>query len=421
MQTAILEARMRARASADTAREDWIICQIGARENYAVARAMARHGALAALITDAWVPHDSLLARVPGRLSERRHAELAGARVEAPTLATIAQEASERLVGRGGWPQIMTRNARFQKMAARHVKRIAAERRGRRCTVFAYSYAARDILSAAKAMGWPAILGQIDPGPVEARLVTDLYRDAGQEDVHAPIPDDYWRMWREETRLADAIVVNSAWSREALAAEGVPSAKIRVVPLAYEGEAMSAQAAPRIPPRFTPERALRMLFLGQVTLRKGIGALFEAMRLIPDAPVVLDVVGPLQVSLPDAVRSDPRIVIHGAVPRSAVHDHYRRADLFMFPTLSDGFGLTQLEALAAGVPVIASRRCGEVVIHDCNGALLDEVDGASIAGLLTAILAEPGHLARWRREARLDGRFGVDAVGQALLSVTGTL
>jgi glycosyltransferase involved in cell wall biosynthesis len=55
-----------------------------------------------------------------------------------------------------------------------------------------------------------------------------------------------------------------------------------------------------------------------------------------------------------------------AVTHCGTDAFYERADLFLFPTLSDGFGLTNLEAQAWSLPIVASRFCGEVVRDGVN-------------------------------------------------------
>jgi glycosyltransferase involved in cell wall biosynthesis len=63
----------------------------------------------------------------------------------------------------------------------------------------------------------------------------------------------------------------------------------------------------------------------------------------------------------------------GSVPREDAARFYRDADVFLFPTFSDGFGLTQLEAQAWKLPVIATKFCGDVVEDGKNGYLLPEI------------------------------------------------
>lgn len=362
------------------------------------------------MVTDAWAaPHSAVPDLLPRRLRERWHPELHGAPIRAPSFTSTVRSLKDRLTGRTGWDQVMARNAWFQRTAARELRAI----HGGAHTVFSYSYAAGDVFAEAKRREWRTVLGQIDPGPVEARLVADLYEQAGQSHAHQPIPEEYWALWRREIELADRIVVNSAWSRESLMAEGVPQDKIAIIPLAHEGTSVAPHR--HLPAAFTPERPLRLLFLGQVTLRKGIGAIFEALRLLPEIHLSLDIVGPLQVEVPEAVSSDPRVTIHGPVARSETLAFYESADIFLFPTLSDGFGLTQLEALAAGLPVIASKFCGDVVREGVDGHTLASLEPRELAGLLRDLAADPVRVARLQSGAVVDAqRFGLDAIGRQL-------
>ncbi|WP_158090966.1 glycosyltransferase family 4 protein [Marivita geojedonensis] len=304
----------------------------------------------------------------------------------------------------------MDRNAWFQRVAAHTVMR-APEEHG---IVFAYSYAAERVFAAAKARGWPTVLGQIDPGLSEAQLVADLYKLAGQ--VHEHIPSAYWESWRRETALADLILVNSEWSRQGLLNEGVAPDKIVVVPLAYESQKVTSPK--ETSPTFRSERPLRLLFLGQVTLRKGIDIVLDAMALLPDLPLRLDVVGPLQIQIPETATVDERIIFHGAVPRSKAAEFYSAADIFLFPTRSDGFGLTQLEALSAGVPIISSDRCGAVVEDGKNGFVLQNLEPKALADLIAFLLHSPSLVQALSDGATLSDRFSIDRLGSRLMSLS---
>ena len=71
----------------------WICCQLGAREHYAIPRALSRLGTLDWLITDAWVPPSSILAKISaGNLADRFHNELRDARVIAFNSSAILFE-----------------------------------------------------------------------------------------------------------------------------------------------------------------------------------------------------------------------------------------------------------------------------------------------------------------------------------------
>jgi glycosyltransferase involved in cell wall biosynthesis len=88
---------------------------------------------------------------------------------------------------------------------------------------------------------------------------------------------------------------------------------------------------------------------------------------------------------------------------------YDRADVFILPTLSDGYAITQLEALARGLPVIASRHCGSAVVHGKNGWILPDLEPATIRDLLLEVRSSSHVL-----EAAAPPDFGLDDLAAVL-------
>ncbi|HEX6650780.1 MAG TPA: glycosyltransferase family 4 protein [Pyrinomonadaceae bacterium] len=383
----------------------WICCQLGAREHYAVPRALELSGLLGDFITDLWVRPGTMMHAWRKSLTGRFHPGLASARVTAPNIAALTFELKAHATGTNGWKLISHRNDWFQQRALDHLQKQPLN--GTR-TVFAYSYAAERIFKFARERGWKTILGQIDPGPAEKRIAAALHE---RQNGWKPAPEEYWNRWRTECDLADQIVVNSAWSRDALLDEGVPSEKIRVVPVAYEAPPESSSFQRSYPTSFTAERPFRVLFLGQINLRKGVGPLLDAVKLLAREHIEFWFVGPTQVTLPDGVKW------FGVVPRVDVDKFYKDADVFIFPTLSDGFGLTQLEAQAWKLPVIASRNCGEVVCDGVNGVLLEEVSGEAIAEVLCSFLRSPDTLRTMALRSGVDERFSLKSLAATLASL----
>ena len=97
--------------------------------------------------------------------------------------------------------------------------------------------------------------------------------------------------------------------------------------------------------------------------------------------------------------------------------HKREADVFLFPTLSDAFGLTQLECMAWRLPLIASRHCGDVVRPGVNGLRLAEVSAASITEAVKFCLHHPGELSRWSAGCQVPEDCSMASFGQALLDI----
>jgi glycosyltransferase involved in cell wall biosynthesis len=261
-------------------------------------------------------------------------------------------------------------------------------------------------------------LGQIDPAVTEERLVERLHqRQSELSSDWQAAPLKYWEQWHEECQLADRIVVNSEWSRKALEKEGISAGKIRVVPLAYAPPPEAAGFRREYPAQFTSERPLRILFLGQINLRKGIGPLLEAAEMLRGEPVEFHIVGPVLVTVPEKWRRHPQIRWLGPVPRGAVAEHYRAADVFLFPTFSDGFGMTQLEAQAWQLPIVASQFCGDVVRDGVNGLRLTEVNAGGIAQAVRRFLASPEQLAAMSRASGVGAEFSLSGIAATLESV----
>jgi glycosyltransferase involved in cell wall biosynthesis len=375
----------------------WVCCQLGAREHYAVPRALQLSGLLGEFITDVWIRAGAF-----GRF----HPDLAKARINASNIAALRFELKASLTRENGWKLITRRNDWFQRQA---VAQLAHHKTANgNHTVFAYSYAAEQIFKFAKDRGWRTVLGQIDPGPADERTLADLHEQFAIKWDAAP--KEYWDGWRRECELADQIVVNSSWSRDALLSEGVPAEKIRVVPVAFDTEARSFQR--HFPQSFSSERPLRVLFLGQINLRKGVGQLLEAVKLLAGENVEFWFVGPAQIEIPE----HPQIKWFGIAPRIDVAKYYRDADVFILPTLSDGFGLTQLEAQSWKLPVVASRYCGEVVRDGLNGVILEEVSGRTIAHVLLEFVRTPEILSAMSASSGVDDRFSLKTLASNLCS-----
>jgi glycosyltransferase involved in cell wall biosynthesis len=248
-----------------------------------------------------------------------------------------------------------------------------------------------------------------------ARVAYDLVREEaakwpGWEPEPPAVPDAYFDRLVAEWEAAAGVVVNSEWTAAALVRQGVSRDKIYVVPLAYDAP------VPDSPTRIRPPgHPLLVLWLGNVVLQKGIQYLVEAARLLADRPIRFVVVGRVGIS-PQAVASAPPTVeFAGRVTRDRAAAMYRSADLFVFPTLSDGFGLTQLEAMAHGLPVIATPNCGTVVDHGNDGLVVPAADAAALAAAIAELADDRPRLdAMGRRAVQKARQFPLAAFARRL-------
>ena len=143
--------------------------------------------------------------------------------------------------------------------------------------------------------------------------------------------------------------------------------------------------------------------------------LLEAIDRLNGQPIELWVVGSVQLEIPQKWLYHPQIRWIDGVPRSSVVDYYQKADIFILPTYSDGFAITQLEAQAWQLPIIASRYCGNVVENQRNGLLIEDISGQSIAGALLTCLNSPTMVKNLSQNAKPD--LSLTASLQQLLTI----
>jgi glycosyltransferase involved in cell wall biosynthesis len=365
----------------------WIISQIGAREHYSVARGLHARGQLHTLYTDAWCRHGrQWLARGPAfcrALAGRCHRDVPDNRVVAFTLPALADEEFVR-IGR-----------EFATRVARHLEPLPLDA-GRHCH-FGYNTGCLETQQALRQRGVTTIVGQIDPAVVEEDIVlAEVARWPGWQDIPGRIPACHRDRVRQEWATADLVLVNSPWSHQALARQGVPEAKLIIVPLAYEPASGGTVRTP--PPVPAP---LTVLWLGQVNLRKGIQYLLAAARLLERAPVRFLVAGPVLITPQGVAQAPPNVQFLGRITRDQTDALYDQADVFVLPTLSDGFAITQLEAMARGLPVITTPNCGRVVTDGRDGLIVPAGDAEALAAAMARLEADRPLLAEMSRQALL--------------------
>ena len=399
----------------------WICAQIGAREHYAIPRVLHRSGKLEALFTDYWshgLWHQ--LARSP-RLASRRHEDLTDAEVYSFNTTSVLDGLRKRLrPATDPYSEFLRIGSRFGKKVRSSLAR-RREQHWENTIFFGYDTGFLQAAAWAKDQGAACIVGQMDPSRTEVEMVREEEKLwPGWTKTPILVPEEYFAWRKAEWALADAIMVNSQWTLDALVQQGVPVDKIHIVPLAYETEDSSEKASP--PPVKPDSEPLRVLFLGQVNLRKGIQYLLEAAKLLKTENIEIDIAGPIAIADQFVVKAPPNVRFHGAVTRDRVREFYNRADVFVLPTISDGFALTQLEAMAHGLPVITTPNCGRVVTEGVDGFIVPPRNATALADRLKTLLEDPERLQAMRESAQLAvTRFNLDHLDKNLRALETSL
>ena len=367
-----------------------VICvHIGARAHYLIPQALQEKGNLHTLITDTWVGAGwlrQLLSRLPltvfKSLAGRYNASIPADRVSSFGLRFLLFEFYLRVKYSYSWDLTLARDQKFELEAFNKITKIQGAE-----IVLGISYTSLQCFKAAKKRGLKTILFQVDPGIEEENLVAACVEKYSQTTSWERAPKQYWEQWKAECELADTIFVNSQWSKKGLIKQGVDETKIQIVPLPYNIQEKHRQFKKIYPVQFTEERPLRCLFLGTLALRKGIHVVIEAAKALQGLPIEFIFVGRNEINEADFQCTN--IYYKGIVSREETDKCYQEADVFLFPTFSDGFGLTQLEAMAWQLPIIASTHCGSVVQEALNGWLLKHIEAEEIEYILKTILENP--------------------------------
>jgi glycosyltransferase involved in cell wall biosynthesis len=153
----------------------------------------------------------------------------------------------------------------------------------------------------------------------------------------------------------------------------------------------------------------RILFVGSDFARKGGAVLLQAYRWALGDRCELDI-----VTQGDVPTAGPGVRVHRGLSqdRPLLRRLFLDADLFVLPTLADCMPLAIIEAMACGLPVVATRQAAipEQVIHDETGLLVPPGDPAALARAVGALVDDPGRrrafgtAGRARAERLFDGR-----------------
>jgi glycosyltransferase involved in cell wall biosynthesis len=192
-------------------------------------------------------------------------------------------------------------------------------------------------------------------------------------------------------RLADSVIaITESLRRFTVEEVGVPAAKVETI---HYGLDDLPQAWGENPPDAVPREARVLLAVARLTPQKGVDVAVRALPSLPaDAVLVVLGDGPERPALQQLARElgvEERVFLPGRVPDVAAW--LRRATLLVHPARWEGFGLGVLEAMLAGLPVVASRVSSlpEVVVDGETGLLVPPDDAQALAAATADALARP--------------------------------
>lgn len=232
-----------------------------------------------------------------------------------------------------------------------------------------------------------------------------------------------FRRYVEATlRRTDRLVALTART-QAFLGERVQPERVRFVPNFVRLEDLG-----EVPDRASRDGPPEVLYVGWLVEAKGVGELLAAARALPRARFTL--VGPQEPAFVASIRPElealaDRVELLPERGRAEVVELYRRADVHVLPSHREGFPNVVLEAMAAGLPVVATTvgAIPDAVRDEQEGLLVPPQDAEALTGALRRLVDDRALRLRLGRQARQRAEtvFSLPAVCERLAAVYGEL
>lgn len=207
----------------------------------------------------------------------------------------------------------------------------------------------------------------------------------------------YYKDMVEEANLTDLIICASTYTKQTLISNKIDNKKIYVIPYGYDSKNDIGDVEKK------ENEIFNILFVGGVNVMKGIPYVIQALKKIKNNKIRLTLVGNVQDIIRNMVKNDNRIILKGYVPHENIYLEYQKADLFIFPSLSDGFGFAPLEAMSYGIPCIVTNTSGisDIIDNGKNGFIIKSNSSEEIREKIEWCYKERGKLKKIGQFAKL--------------------
>lgn len=223
-------------------------------------------------------------------------------------------------------------------------------------------------------------------------------------DIAGGFTQEKVRMNAEEIELADRVVAISGYVERSLLDAGVPAEKVIRADIAASLAPFLRINAERPSQTRRAGEPLRVALVGLHPFPKGLATLAEAAGRFGDGEVEVHVYGCDRSKVAWESAGLDRVRFHGSLARDRLAEELSACHAGCLPSLSDGFGMSALEMMALGLPVVISDRVGLPIGHGVEGLITPAGDAGALADALRTLLdedrrAEMGSAARRRAGA----------------------
>jgi glycosyltransferase involved in cell wall biosynthesis len=383
-----------------------VVVHAGNRDHYQLAAALHEADLLDTLVTDLYQSasqttwYTSLLAdKVLTKLLDNRSCEqLDGANIEISVRALGAFVL-------GKMASSINTNRYKDKVLSRKAMRVAEQHES---SLFCYSYYASEAFKPREPEFRYRFLFQLHPHPKSVKnILTDemkrspAARASLMMEHEVSLPEQEFNELSAEPHLANGWVVASSYTASTLAEHGIPLERIHVVPYGVNSERFIARSkSPASDKPFT------IVYVGSMSQRKGLSYLLDAVKLLSsqNVKVVLCGRGIIDHGL---LAGYSNLEIEIGLPTEQLVRRLHEADVFVLPSLAEGFAHVLLEAMCCGLPVITtSHTCApDVIENGVHGFIVPIRDAKAIAEKLEWGLTHRAELAAMGEAAAVQARL----------------
>ncbi|MCF8274252.1 MAG: glycosyltransferase [Flavobacteriaceae bacterium] len=198
-----------------------------------------------------------------------------------------------------------------------------------------------------------------------------------------------WKMVLEDCKNADYILVNSEYVKKTFVKQGFNSNIISVIPLGIRYDFLGLKKD------YKTEAKIKLLYTGSVRKWKGVHLIIEAAKELFSQNILFEIhlIGSIsnEIEIPEYLVKNKILIFHGHVPQDELKLHLINADMYVFPSYCEGAAQSLKEAMAAGLPVIATEQSGAPINHDENGLIIKDDSSKALTEAIL-ILADDKNL-----------------------------
>ena len=234
------------------------------------------------------------------------------------------------------------------------------------------------------------------------------------------MPEMLIRRMEHEFEFCDRIVVPSTLARQSFAEMGYAE-KTVVILTGVDAQFFTPRSLPIRPPVF------RVCYVGRVELAKGLGYLLQAWRRLALQHAELVLVGDVKPEMSPLLKTyaDSTVRLLGILPPQRVAECYRESSVFVFPSVTEGLAQVLLEAMASGLPVVATDKSGakDCVADGKEGCVVPTRDADAIAEAISWCYhhREESEAMGKAARVRIEDQFTLDHYNQRVIGLYHTL